>query len=242
MQRGNGKDKAKQRVTLPLAPAAAELPAGAFSPWLEQTRAVLEREELGAYVPCGSCSGCCRGSMFIHIRPEETDTLAHIPGELLFPAPGAPPGHVLMGYDAQGRCPMLDEDRCTIYEHRPRTCRDFDCRIFAATGIAADPEQTMLAERARAWRFEHPAAQDERDHAAVRAAAAFLAEHAAAFPDSWLPRNPVQLAVLAIDVSSLFTCVDGVSERPPAELARAVMEHMEAASGRRRGPRARRPR
>src|SRR6185436_13368541 len=103
MHRGNGKGQAKRRVALPLASEAAELSAGAFSPWLEQTRVVLERGDLGADVPCGACTGCCRGSMFIHIRPEETDTLAHIPGELLFPAPGAPPGHVLMGYDAQGR-------------------------------------------------------------------------------------------------------------------------------------------
>lgn len=240
MQRGNGKGKAKRHVALPLAPEAAELPAGAFSPWLEQTRAVLERGDLGADVPCGTCTGCCRASMFIHIRPEETDTLAHIPPELLFPAPGAPPGHVLMGYDAQGRCPMLEGDRCSIYEHRPRTCRDFDCRIFAASGIEADAEQKMLGERARAWRFEHPAARDERDHAAVRAAAAFLAAHAASFPEHWLPRNPVQLAVLAIDVSVLFT--DAGTERPAVELARAVVEYMEAAVVRRRAARARRPR
>jgi len=159
----------------------------------------------------------------------------------LFPAPGAPPGHVLMGYDAQGRCPMLEGDSCSIYEHRPRTCRDFDCRIFAATGIAVDAEQTMLAERVRAWRFEHPAAGDEREHAAVRAAAAFLAAHAASFPEGWLPRNPVQLAVLAIDVSVLF--MGTISpERPPAEMVRAVLEHMETAGGRRRAARARRPR
>ena len=240
MQRGNGKGKAKRHVALPLAPQAAELPAGAFSPWLEQTRAVLERGDLGADVPCGACTGCCRASMFIHIRPEETDALAHIPRELLFPAPGAPPGHVLMGYDAQGRCPMLEGDRCSIYEHRPRTCRDFDCRIFPASGIEADAEQTMLAERVRAWRFEHPAPRDERDHAAVRAAAAFFAAHGDCFPEGWLPKNPVQLAVLAIDVSVLFT--DAGTERPAAERARAVVEHMEAAGARRRSARARRPR
>jgi Fe-S-cluster containining protein len=241
MQRGNGKGRAKRRVALPLAPEVTELPAGAFSPWLEHTRAVLERGDLGADVPCGACTGCCRGSMFIHIRPEETDTLAHIPQELLFPAPSAPPGHVLMGYDAEGRCPMLEGDQCSIYEHRPRTCRDFDCRIFAASGISLDAEQTMLVERVRAWRFEHPSARDEQDHAAVRAAAAFLAEHAASFPEHWLPQNPVQLAVLAIDVSVLFTGKGG-AERPAEELARAVVEHMEKAVARRRSARTRRPR
>ena len=30
---------------------------------------------------------------------------------------------------------MLVDGRCSIYEHRPRTCRTYDCRIFTATGL-----------------------------------------------------------------------------------------------------------
>ena len=98
------------------------LDAGPFAAWLAGMQASL-RGEQDSDVPCGGCTACCRSSQFIHIGPEETDALAHIPAALLFPAPQRPAGHVLMGYDSQGRCPMLTEAGCSIYEHRPRTCR-----------------------------------------------------------------------------------------------------------------------
>ena len=60
-----------------------------------------------ADVPCDGCTACCTASQFVHVDPDEADTLAHIPREVLFPAPGLPPGHVLMGYDEHGACPMF---------------------------------------------------------------------------------------------------------------------------------------
>ena len=81
--------------------------------------------------------------MFIHIQPEETQTLQRIPRALLFPAPGLPKGHVLMGYCDKGQCPMLVDNQCSIYEHRPQTCRDYDCRVFAATGISVDQQPSL---------------------------------------------------------------------------------------------------
>ena len=77
--------------------------------------------------------------MFIHIAPAEKQTLRHIPRALLVAAPGRPRGYRLMGYDDQGRCPMLVEGDCSIYGDRPQTCRDYDCRVFAATGIEVHP-------------------------------------------------------------------------------------------------------
>ncbi|MDQ3896986.1 MAG: hypothetical protein M3326_07025, partial [Actinomycetota bacterium] len=81
-----------------------ELPAGDFSSWLVEMRGAL-RGENPATVPCGGCTACCRSSKFIHIGPDETDTLAHIPPELVFPAP-RPRGHFVLGYDEHGHCPM----------------------------------------------------------------------------------------------------------------------------------------
>ena len=112
-----------------------DLPAGRFSSWLRRTRSA-QLEENGVDVPCGECNACCKSSYFIHIRPEETQTLSRIPGELLFAAPGLPEGNVLLGYDENGHCPMLIDEKCSIYEHRPLTCRTYDCRIFPAAGIA----------------------------------------------------------------------------------------------------------
>ena len=51
---------------------------------------------------------------------------------------------------------MLGEAGCTIYEHRPRTCRTYDCRVFPATGLLPDePEKAAIAERASEWEFSH---------------------------------------------------------------------------------------
>jgi Fe-S-cluster containining protein len=118
-------------------------------------------------VPCDGCVACCTSSQFVHIEPDETDALAHVPAELRFPAPGLPKGHVVLGYDEQGCCPMLVDGVCSIYEHRPRACRAYDCRVFAATGVEPDESQPAIAARVREWRFE---VDDEARWDAMRAA------------------------------------------------------------------------
>jgi uncharacterized protein len=138
------------------------VPAGPLGEWLARIGAVLE-EGRPSDVPCGGCIACCASGQFVHIAPDETDTLAHVPAELLVPAPLAPAGHMLLGYDGDGRCPMLTPIGCSIYEHRPRTCRTYDCRVFAATGIAPDPEQPAIAARVGRWEF---VIESESDRAA----------------------------------------------------------------------------
>jgi hypothetical protein len=196
-----------------------DLPAGGFSSWLRLTRSA-QVQECGVEVPCGECTACCTSSYFIHVGPTETETLARIPSELLFPAPGLPEGNVLLGYDKHGRCPMLIDGRCSIYEDRPLTCRTYDCRVFAAAGIAAD--RAPITERARRWRFGYSTSDDRRRHAAVRAAARFLRERAECFPGGAVPDNPAQVAILAIKIYKVFLeCTDGSSEkgRMPADSA-----------------------
>ncbi|HEX4821328.1 MAG TPA: YkgJ family cysteine cluster protein [Acidimicrobiales bacterium] len=146
-----------------------QLDAGQFSVWLVDMQAAL-RGEVDADVPCNGCTACCRSSMFIHIEPDELDTLAHIPKALLFPAPRRPHGHVVLGHDERGHCPMLVDDKCSIYEHRPRTCRTYDCRVFAATGLDAadgDERKSEIAQRVELWRFEHRTEDDRSAQAAV---------------------------------------------------------------------------
>ncbi len=179
-----------------------DLAAGDFGDWLTHMRAAL-RHEADADVPCGDCCACCATSHFVHISPDETDALAHVPPELLFRAPGLPDGHVLLGYDERGRCPLLDDGgRCTIYEHRPLTCRTYDCRVFTAAGIPAD--RLEITERAARWRFDLAAPGDPEVLAAVQAAAAWIPAHAAAFPGGEVPDDPAQLAVLAVRVAAVF--------------------------------------
>lgn len=182
--------------------SARDLPAGDFGEWIERMRSAL-RHEADADVPCGDCCACCSTSHFVHIGPDEREALAATPGELLFAAPGLPRGHVVLPFDDRGRCPLLDEGgRCTIYDHRPLTCRTYDCRVFAAAGIDADRPE--ITERARRWRFACTAPGDARRRLAVAAAARWISTHAAAFPGSAVPDDPAQLAVLAVRVADVF--------------------------------------
>ena len=178
-----------------------ELDAGDFSAWLQGVRtALLTSSE--ADVPCGTCNGCCRSSYFIHVRPDEAETLAQIPREVLFAAPGLPEGNVLMGYDEHGRCPMLIDDACSIYPYRPSTCRVFDCRVFTATDVA--PAQTPIARRTDRWRFSYATKLGQDEHAMARAAGRFIQERADCFPPGAVPSNPAQTAVLAIKSYTVF--------------------------------------
>ncbi len=209
----------------------AELPAGAFSVWLRQLRNAL-RQDSGSEVPCGACNVCCRSSYFIHIRPTERDSLAQIPKGLLFAAPFQPKGNVVMGYDQSGCCPMLADDQCSIYRHRPQTCRNYDCRIFAATGMTAgDASKALITRQAGRWRFSYPTPNDRNEQRAVQAAAGFLIEQAAAFPAGTIPSNETQLAIMAIKVYPVFLTHGptdyGMGELPPAEAARRVLEELE---------------
>ena len=167
------------------------LAAGPFAAWLDRMQQAL-RDGGGSDVPCNGCTACCTSSQFVHIEPDETDTLARIPAELRFPAPGRPRGHVVLGYDERGHCPMLVDGGCSIYEHRPRTCRTYDCRVFAATGIELDDDsQAEIAAQVRRWRFDHLDQRDRDRQAAVLAAARVVA---AEQPGS----SPTQRAVAAV--------------------------------------------
>ncbi len=209
-----------------------ELPAGGFSLWLRRIRSAQIKEH-GVDVPCGDCNACCRSSYFIHIRPEETQTLRRIPKKLLFPAPFLPKGNVLLGYDERGQCPMLIAGKCAIYEHRPLTCRTYDCRIFTAAGIAADEaDKALIAERIRRWQFSYPTERDRNQHLAVQAAARFLRECAGCFPAGAIPGNSTQLAVLALKVYRVFLKNSAPSSEtgrlsPDPKLAARVMKAAE---------------
>jgi Fe-S-cluster containining protein len=185
-----------------------DLPAGEFSAWLETMNLAIETGGT-TDVPCGECNACCRGSYFIHVDPSESESLTAIDESLLFPAPGRPEGHRLLGFDESGTCPMLREDRCTVYASRPRTCRTYDCRIFAATGIAEHgSDKSEITDRARRWRFDYADERAREQHGALIAAAAFLVgdDHDL---DGLLPLNVTQLAMLIIRLNRTLIEIHG---------------------------------
>lgn len=138
-------------------------PAIDFPTWRAQFRSALERGANSA-VPCDGCTACCRSHQFVHIDDDEADTLAHIDPGCLVRAPGAEATSWVMGYDIAGRCPQLTDAGCSIYDHRPRTCRTYDCRVFAAAGVR--PDQPLVAARAGEWEF---AAGDQIERCRERA-------------------------------------------------------------------------
>ena len=197
--------------------------AGAFAPWLEQARASLLGDH-GSDVPCGDCVGCCVSAYFIPIRPRDSAALANIPIKWLVTAPGQPEGHKMMGYLPDGECPMLVDRKCSIYAHRTQTCRDYDCRIFAAAGIdAGGSDKSVINNRVRAWRFSYPTPVDRQHHDAVLAAATFIREHRADFPGGRAPTAPTGIAVLAIKVYKVFLDPQ-LGQRSRPDVAMAVIK------------------
>jgi len=169
--------------------------AGPLGAWAVSTVAV-GAGRADADVPCGTCTACCRAGWFVHVGPDEVEALRRIPAALQFPAPGRPAGHVVVPHDDRGRCPMLADGGCSIYEHRPRTCRAFDCRVFAATGLRPDGAGAAdVARRADAWRFEVGGDEDRRRWAAIRAAVGRLSARI---------ERPADLAAAAVRIHDAF--------------------------------------
>jgi len=199
-------------------------PAGVFSQWLERTRKSLVTGA-GADVACGDCIGCCSSSQFIHIEPSETKALKRITPRHLAPAPGMPAGHMLMGYDKKGLCPMMVDGKCSIYDVRPRTCRTYDCRVFTASGLTAGGEEKAgINERVKNWRFSYPTSRDRDEQGAVKAAAKFIRLNAKLFPGGRIPSQPSQLAILALKVHEVFLPASQAASRSNQDIADAVIQ------------------
>ena len=156
-------------------------------------------------MPCGECVACCTASQFIAISPGEAKTLTVIEPSLLLVPPNAAKGTVVLGYDSTGRCPMLVGKSCRIYQDRPVTCRQYDCRIFAAAGLQPEgPHQAQIRERVTRWQFRYADRLSRTEHLATRTAAQFIRENRDLFPGKRIPEKNVELAVLAIKVFDLF--------------------------------------
>jgi Fe-S-cluster containining protein len=194
--------------------APVALPAGEFSAWLRAMRGALAGGA-GMQVACGECVGCCTSSYYIKVRAHETETLRRIDPAHLLPEADEPGGTRLMGYDAQGRCPMFRDGGCSIYLHRPETCRTYDCRIFTAAGMKAGDGRTEINQRIARWRFTYASDTGRQEHRAVTAAANFLRQHPVRFPNGHIPSRPGDVAVLAVKSYEVFL-------HPPASDAEAA--------------------
>lgn len=186
-------------------------------------RSVLKGRR-NADVPCDGCVGCCVSSYAIALRPADKVALSAVPARhLRLPVTG---GLAMMGYREDGTCPMLETGRCTIYADRPQTCRDYDCRIYAATGLMPDGQRPVIQERVREWRFEYLREEEAEQREALVRAAAFIREHAALFPPAARAQSAAAAAVLAVKAWPLFVNKkgDGPKDLSPLELTGRVLE------------------
>lgn len=200
-----------------------KVPAGAFLDWLGHFRASLLSND-GSDVPCGECRGCCISGYSVQIRPHDTGARALIPSDLLVRAQGFAGNELTMAARADGTCPMLRANECSIYTSRPQTCRDYDCRVFAAAGIEpGGPDKVVINRRVRQWRFNYPTELDRESHSAVMATAAFIRTQRGSFPGQLAPIGPSGVAVLACESYGVFLQSD-IQGKADAEVARMILD------------------
>ena len=98
-------------------------------------------------VPCGDCSACCYYAGIPVDKKRDRKRLPHLLTER------NADGELVLQRRADGACVHLGEQGCTVYEHRPSTCRSFDCRAFSAMGLVehCDPDH-----RTPDWQFAAP--------------------------------------------------------------------------------------
>jgi len=201
--------------------APATVDAGEFGAWRRAMAAAL-RGDGGTDVPCGSCVGCCSGSWPIALRTDDAVVLPRVPADYVIEVAGAPPGVRYMGYRPDGTCPLLEAGRCTVYAHRPQTCRDFDCRLFAAAGLAsAGANKSLIDARIAAWRFQYATDDEVAIHRAMCDAAAFLVACGGEAGAVRLPTTPVAIAGLAFKAYDVFL---EAADATPETRARRLLE------------------
>lgn len=183
-------------------------------------RAVL-RGEAEADVPCDGCVGCCVSGYPVPLRPGvDQAALEQVPARYLsLPAGG---GMARMNPRDDGTCPMLEAGQCRIYAQRPQTCRDYDCRIYAAAGLLPDGGRPVIRERVLEWHFDQEDEETQRAAVAVRRAASFIIGHATLFPPAVRAHSAAAAAVLAIKTYHLF--LDPVQDESPQRLVQEVLK------------------
>lgn len=205
------------------------LPGGEFARWLQEYLRAQTQADPNGDVPCGECNACCKASYFIPIDSAERETLALIPAAHLTrtrPANDNEPQWAL-DQSCAGQCPMLIDDACSIYEQRPRACRRYDCRVFAATGVGLGTgPRAAVNDQVWQWRFDYPTELDLACHSAVLAAAAFLQRCIDLIDPEVAPSDAGELAKTAVLVHELFLEDHASSGAADTMLAAAINEKL----------------
>jgi Putative zinc- or iron-chelating domain len=92
--------------------------------WRDRQLADMRGEHPAADVACDGCTACCYHK-FVDIQPEleREEDLAHL--DIIT----RDDGKLQLRKREDGACVHLGPNGCQVYEHRPRSCRLYDCRI-----------------------------------------------------------------------------------------------------------------
>lgn len=89
-------------------------------------------------VPCGSCNACCQVIGWeVDLHPERGEDVSQYQHHEEIQATTGLPA-LFLDKKPNGECVYLVKGKCSIYERRPQTCRQFDCRDFYHTGSRTD--------------------------------------------------------------------------------------------------------
>lgn len=207
---------------------SAERAAGEFRRWLHSMREVLTTGR-GIQVPCGTCRACCRSGYFIPVRAAEHSTMAVVPSRVLMPSLSASQtGDRLIAITPKGDCALFVRGNCSIYSNRPQACRDYDCRLFAATGLRTGHPAIDL--QIDGWRFCHDDADSLRIQAAMQEVAGFILRYPQAFPGGRAPTRAPDVAVVAFKAHRIWLARDTptVSRAQLAERIVQACRHFDA--------------
>lgn len=203
------------------------LAAGAFSRWLRDYLLAQAQAQPAGDVPCGDCNACCRASYFIPIDNDERETIALIPAARLTRSSRSSEPRSALDQSCGERCPMLVDGACSIYSQRPRACRRFDCRVFAAAAVSlGSGPRAAVNNRVWQWRFDYPSELDAACQSAVLAAAAFLQRRADLIHPEVAPSDAAELAKAAVVAYELFLEPCAASVDSDATLAAAINEKL----------------
>lgn len=140
--------------------------AGGFADWIVAVQQGM-RSGTGNDVPCGPCVACCTSGQQVPVDDDERPAL---PAHAVVDTAEGP----VLARRADGACLSLVDGRCSVYERRPRACRVYDCRIFAATGLAPEDDKPAIRAQAARWRFRVDTEEDRARLRAVRSAAQLI--------------------------------------------------------------------
>jgi uncharacterized cysteine cluster protein YcgN (CxxCxxCC family) len=143
-------------------------------------------------VPCNGCNACCYNHRIEVDRsqepPERLARLDMVPDEY---------GDMKLRKRADGSCVHLGENGCTVYGHRPTTCRTYDCRMSCMLGIRRAYVHGDDVIEEPMWVFDQETRKDRILHAAFQMVGDHL--HQTGFPE-----NPDDLNTLLASIAPAY--------------------------------------